>query len=199
MDRADKGKKAAQTPATRPDTTHQRLERERSERQAYLQSAKGMGELHEALLQITDASAQTRMTGAKTLADPGCGNAEAKRAFSAILDAAEKEDCAPVMLAFAEAICDIAGQNMLGDDREWQAKNPDVVRRISELALDSKDADVAKKLAYALYHCIPGQKKEIYDGLVALMTKAKEKGGEGSPAFEGIQSAWLDMVADRML
>jgi hypothetical protein len=175
------------TPPLKAVGTMERLAREESKRIAYLQSAKGKGELQEALLQITDGSKEARLAGARTLA-----KIATSESFEPILSAIETEKDPAVREKLVEALCSTSNGGVFEVTQS-------AIQRLESVLAKESELKIATDIAISFLHFHPGGRENLFDYLHELSGRLGNELGKNSTACRGITAAIGDLASTGLI
>jgi|GEM_PF-5596018 len=155
---------SAPAPAVRQETLTERAARVKRERQAYLISAPGIADLHEALIDIHSVSKETRVNGAKKLAE-----LKSAEAFSPLLEVLQKEKDPEARILLLKAIEATAAEPPFNPLFKT-AKEP-----LRKIIFSGGDVKEAVQAIYAIQHCISDYRPDISEYMFSLSGELESK------------------------
>jgi hypothetical protein len=159
-------------PVTRPEAPTERAARERSQRLQYLGKRQGIAELHEALIDIHSVTRETRINGAKKLAE-----LKSAQAFSPLLDVLQKEKDPELRILLLKAMKETVSEPPF---------NPlfrNAIEPLKKIILSGGDIREYSEAMLTITNCIADHRQDVAEFLSALVGEVSSRYGESDRRF----------------
>lgn len=130
----------------------------------YLNTSQGKAELHEALIDIHAAQRETRISGAKKLAE-----LKPAEAFSPLLDVLQKEKDPEIRIMLLKAIRGIAAEP------PFSPLFRTAIEPLKSIILNGGDVKEAVQAIYAIQHCIADYRPDISEFMYNLSNELESR------------------------